>query len=478
MNRRYGLITRVIVVGAGLLTMLTWNLVRAQEAGNSKPDSYDANNRQPDDRFKADILLVVAHPDDEVMVTAYLARQIYDHNMRVAVVYGTCGEGSVNEVGPEQSTAMGDIREIEGRNAVGTLGITNVWFLPGRDTASQSVLQSLEHWGHGTSLDRLVRIVRIVRITRPSVILTWLPVFVTGENHGDHQAAGILATEAFDLAGDPTAFPEQVSPARDPHQNMNLTEALRPWQPQKIFFFSNPSQIDFFAGQGPEYSSKEISPARMISYGRLAAEAFTSHMTQGGGDTKRALAQNTLDGSDQPIPFLQPVRFILGKSLPQSKVTDDVFQGMVAEGIPYQHPVATMAAKLSVPTLEIGDPWSYYSKFWQVHGLNHLSGLVPPEVSVTPGSDLSIPLVIENPVDKSIVVTFSVRAPDGWKIKPVAPVSVGPRTRYYVRAQAVAPLIKLPGWQNFFFSAVSEKKGIGTISVRAELTDWAFSGTF
>jgi len=68
------------------------------------------------------------------------------------------------------------------------------------------VLHSLETWGHGASLEQVVR---LVRLTRPEVILTWLPVYVAGENHDDHQAAGVLATEAFDLSGDPVAFAEQ-----------------------------------------------------------------------------------------------------------------------------------------------------------------------------------------------------------------------------------------------------------------------------
>src|SRR5665213_1828690 len=107
-----------IVICAGLLAPLSWSNARAQNASGVKPDEYDANNRQPDPRFKADILVVVAHPDDEGMVTAYLAREIYDHKKRVAVVWATHGEGSINDVGPEQSTAMGDIRGIEGREAV------------------------------------------------------------------------------------------------------------------------------------------------------------------------------------------------------------------------------------------------------------------------------------------------------------------------------------------------------------------------
>ena len=31
----------------------------------------------PDERYEADILLIVAHPDDETAVTGYLAKAIY-----------------------------------------------------------------------------------------------------------------------------------------------------------------------------------------------------------------------------------------------------------------------------------------------------------------------------------------------------------------------------------------------------------------
>ena len=45
----------------------------------------------PDERYKADILLVVAHPDDEGAVTPYLTRAIYDEHKRVAVVLAMRG---------------------------------------------------------------------------------------------------------------------------------------------------------------------------------------------------------------------------------------------------------------------------------------------------------------------------------------------------------------------------------------------------
>src|SRR5438034_3375837 len=133
-----------------------------------------------DQRYKVDLMLVVAHPDDEGAATAYLARALDEHK-RVAVVISTRGSSGANKAGTEQAAALGDIREIEARNALATLGITNVWFLDGKDTASQNVLQSLANWGHGVALEKLVR---LIRLTRPEVILTFLPGTFIGEDHG------------------------------------------------------------------------------------------------------------------------------------------------------------------------------------------------------------------------------------------------------------------------------------------------------
>jgi LmbE family N-acetylglucosaminyl deacetylase len=102
-------------------------------AQTPRPDPYLANNRPPDDRFKADILVVVAHPDDEGMAAAYIARAI-DQGKRVAIVWTTRGDGGQNEVGPEQASAMGDIREFEGMQAAASLGVKLMWNLGGPDT--------------------------------------------------------------------------------------------------------------------------------------------------------------------------------------------------------------------------------------------------------------------------------------------------------------------------------------------------------
>ena len=65
----------------------------------------------------------------------------------------------------------------------------------------------------------LADIVRVIRTFRPDVVITRFSP--RGGGHGHHTASAILAVEAFKLAGDPKAFPEQF-------------KDLTPWQPKRI----------------------------------------------------------------------------------------------------------------------------------------------------------------------------------------------------------------------------------------------------
>src|SRR5947208_13253734 len=342
----------------------------------------------PNERFKADILVVVAHPDDETMVSAYLAKAVYDEHKRVAVIYSTRGDGGGNAMGYEQAAALGAEREIEARRACAFLDIMNVWFLDGPDTPGQDVLRSLETWNHGAALGKAVR---LVRLTRPEVVLTWLPDYVAGENHDDHQAAGVIATEAFDLAGDPTVFPEQVSAPRNRTSISNLPEGLRPWQPEKIYYFSDASHTDFLAGQGPEYPTTDVSASRHVPYYRIAAEEMSFHLTQGdsGQRAKQALALGSF------ACYKQPVRLAFGKSLVKSATTGDVFEGVDPAAILYSPVRGYRPERRDGLSLELGGPWAFYREFWKAHNLEHVALLLPaPEVVVLTGETLHAPLLI------------------------------------------------------------------------------------
>src|SRR5258707_6791805 len=71
----------------------------------------------PDERFKTDILVVVAHPDDEGGVTPYLARAIYDEHKRVAVVFATRGGSGGNDYSRAHGPGPADMLERENREA-------------------------------------------------------------------------------------------------------------------------------------------------------------------------------------------------------------------------------------------------------------------------------------------------------------------------------------------------------------------------
>jgi len=378
----------------------------------------------PDERYKADILLVVAHPDDEGAATPYLARAIYDEHKRVAVVFTTRGGSGGNDYSREHGAALADVREQEARQACAALGITNVWFLDGKDTASQNLLNSLANWGHGANLEALVR---IVRLTRPEVMLSWLPSIFIGENHGDHQASGVLATEAFDLAGDPVAFPAQVAGASkrlEPY-----LENLTPWQPKKIYFFSDASDEKQFAGKGPAYSVKEISPSQKKPYWRIALDAAKPHLTQFPGEihmlSKLSDEQlNAMMSDPAHMWWSEPMTLIFGKATVPTQPWDAIFPDVEprqkeppASVEQESGPAVIYDAGQGPPlSLALGDPWHFYGQFRHAHKLTNLPVARVPEIAVKEGVVVAIPLVVTRKPGAAREITVKAAVPSGWKV--------------------------------------------------------------
>ena len=427
---------------------------------------------QADERYKADILVVVAHPDDEGAVTPYLARALDEHK-RIAVVFGTHGSSGSNEVGAEQAAALGAVREIEARNALMTLGITNAWFLGGKDTASQNVLHSLANWDHGKCLERLVR---LVRLTRPEVILTFLPGTFIGEDHGDHQAAGVLATESFDLAGDPAVFPEQVA---GPMKRLEpLLENLRPWQPKKLYYFPDAEREDIFRGKGPAYSVKEISKLSKQPYWLMALDSFRAHQTQAKSYLdqiaqmdeaqieKMATSKNGW-GEDQ--------HYVLGKSLVGGSVSGDIFESITPGAIAFGRPeVAPEPAKPEL-SVELAGPWSFYAEFRRAHGLTNLPHPEPPEIALQAPGTLVIPLWIRNRTAKTQEITLSAALPAGWiaqsgtwKFTVAAKQVAAARVEVDLPAPA-ENAAKKPEPQEVTVRAEANGQVIGEVKIRVEL---------
>ncbi|MGO8719463.1 MAG: PIG-L family deacetylase [Acidobacteriaceae bacterium] len=437
----------------------------APARGAVRPADEAPPSPLPDARYKADILVIVAHPDDETAITGYLIKAISDEHKRVAVVFGTGGNSGGNAVGYEQGATLAAVREIEARRALASIGVFNVWFLSGTDTPGDNVLRSLETWGHGTVLDQAVR---IVRLTRPEVILTWLPHFVVGENHGDHQASAVIATEAFDLAGDVNAFPEQVAFPRDRTGYSNLTEGLRPWQPEKLYFFSDASQMAFMNGQGPVYSVMDVSPSLHMPYYRAVAMEESYHLTQDDTGQQATAALETGNFKD----FELPIRFVFGKSLVGGSVTGDIFQGVVPGPIPFVRDCSSPPPVRNGLSMDLGGEWAFYGSFWPGHGIGHLADLMKePEIGVAPGGTLELPLLLHNNTDLARTIHLRVDLPSGWTeqpgptLYPVRPHDVTP-----VRVVLTAPMENGGQWQPITWRAESGGKLVGSVRVKTILT--------
>jgi LmbE family N-acetylglucosaminyl deacetylase len=220
------------------------------------------------------VLYIAAHPDDEnTQLIAYLAR---GRNYRTAYLSLTRGDGGQNVLGPELGPELGVIRTEELLAARRVDG-GRQFFSRALDFGfSKDYRQTLQVWDRQ---EVLADIVRVIRTFRPDVVVTRFST-VPGNTHGHHTASAILGLEAFKLAGDPKAFPEQ------------LTD-LTPWQPKRIF--SNGFGIGLRGPSGASATTKSQAdivrisisgkdPVTGLTFAELAARSRSMHKSQGFGN--------------------------------------------------------------------------------------------------------------------------------------------------------------------------------------------------
>ncbi len=211
------------------------------------------------------VLYIAAHPDDEnTQFIAYLAKE---RAVRVGYLSLTRGEGGQDLIGPELGDALGVIRTQE-LLAARRIDGGQQFFTRARDFGfSKDYEQTLAKWDRQGVLSDVVR---VIREFRPDVLVTRFPP-EPGGTHGHHTASTVLAVEAFKLAGDAKAFPEQLSGP----------DALLPWQPKRIFW-------NAFRGGGNDRQTLRLDIGGYIpllgeSVGEVAALSRSSHRSQGYG---------------------------------------------------------------------------------------------------------------------------------------------------------------------------------------------------
>ena len=161
------------------------------------------------------MLHIAAHPDDEnTQLITFLAR---GRHVRMAYLSITRGDGGQNVLGPEFGDELGLIRTQE-LLAARRLDGGQQFFTRAIDFGfSKDYRDTLRIWDEQAVLSDVVR---VIRTFQPDVIITRFSPEAS-RTHGHHTASAVLAVEAFKLAGDPTAFPDQL-------------KGLTPWQPKRV----------------------------------------------------------------------------------------------------------------------------------------------------------------------------------------------------------------------------------------------------
>ena len=245
------------------------SILNAQSTPYSSSEIYDDLLRLKND---ATVMYIAAHPDDEnTRIISWLT-----HNQHVDAVYLslTRGEGGQNLIGTESGEALGLLRTQELLEAR-KIDKGRQWFSRAIDFGySKNTEDTFQHWDK----DKLLGdVVWAIRVNQPEIIITRFHPDSNGETHGHHTASAQLAMEAFDLAADPTAYPEQLN-------------YVKSWQVKRLFF--NTSWWFYGSEEAFEKADKndmiaidvgKYFPHLGVSNNEIAAMSRSKHACQGFG---------------------------------------------------------------------------------------------------------------------------------------------------------------------------------------------------
>ncbi|TYK44414.1 sugar-binding protein [Actinomadura decatromicini] len=278
------------------------------------PADRGAPSKGASDKGQLDVLFVGAHPDDEAGALSTLGQWNEFDKAKVGVLTVTRGEGGGNASGTEEGPALGLLREDEERRAVGKAGVTDIHYLDKVDFYyTVSTPLTAETWDHDKTLEKVVR---LVRETRPKVIVTMVPAPLPGQ-HGNHQMAARLATEAYFAAGNASAYPTQLR-----------KEGLQAWAPGRLFQTGGASGPTGSACAASGTPSNAASVTYGVWGGRASArnggktwaqverEAQRTYVSQGWGGFPDAPSDPTKIGCDYYMQIHSRVPFTLGNTGP------------------------------------------------------------------------------------------------------------------------------------------------------------------
>lgn len=222
--------------------------------------------------FLGTALYIAAHPDDEnTRLISYLSNHM---NARTAYLALTRGDGGQNLIGPEIRELLGVLRTQE------LLGARRIdggeqYFSRANDFGfSKHPDETLKIWN---KKEVLGDVVWAIRNLKPDVIINRFDHRTPGSTHGHHTSSAMLSVEAFDLANNPNAYPEQL-------------KSTTTWQPKRAFFNTSwwfyGSQENFEKADKSKMVNMDVGvyyPSLGLSNNEIASMASNNHLCQGFG---------------------------------------------------------------------------------------------------------------------------------------------------------------------------------------------------
>ena len=204
------------------------------------------------------LLVIAAHPDDEdTTLLTWVSRGL---GGEAAYLSLSRGDGGQNLIGSELGVGLGLLRSRELESARRVDGARQFFSRAFDFGYTRSLEETLQRWPKEVLLEDAVR---VVRQFKPQILMSVFPPTAQA-GHGQHQAAGLVAEEIFDLAADPDAFPHL------------LDEGLAPWKIQTFyrsaFFSSGEADVELPLGTLDPMSGRSIL--------QIALESRSQHRCQ------------------------------------------------------------------------------------------------------------------------------------------------------------------------------------------------------
>ena len=171
------------------------------EGGRSRPDSPAGPRSRP---APPSVLVVLAHPDDEITISPVLAR-IAREGGNVTLVFATSGDVGPGVSGMEPGAELAALREDEARCSAFALGLPEpqFWQLGDGQLSTMSRAPDSRARQLGTKVSALIGELR------PRLVITWGPD--GGYGHADHRMVSNIVTEVVQAMSNDR--PELLYPA-------------------------------------------------------------------------------------------------------------------------------------------------------------------------------------------------------------------------------------------------------------------------